>query len=106
MTTASFFQRNAANFTREELAFALRAVLVGGPSKTPRVPLLVGGTNTGKTTVVVPIDSIFGYKHVMHKPSLKSSFALRNLSNKGKRSLARFLHFHSLCYGALQGDPM
>ena len=53
-----------------------------GPSKTTRVPLLVGPSNSGKSTVVYPFDDLFTPRKVLHKPALGSSFALRNLEKK------------------------
>ena len=72
--------------SQEALAVALRKVIKHGPSKTTRVPLLVGPTNTGKTTLIVPFDKLFGFSRVFHKPALGSSFALRNIL-KDKRFL-------------------
>lgn len=79
-------ERNAGSFSLQALAVALRATICGGPSKTCRVPLLVGATNTGKTTLVESFEQLFGHKHVFHKPVLGSSFALRNIT-KSKRFL-------------------
>lgn len=77
-------KRNKENFELGELALALRKVLQRGPSKTSRVPLLVGPTNCGKSTLVQPFDQLFGREQVFHKPALDSKFALRNLT-AGKR---------------------
>ena len=73
------FQQNADVLCRTTLAFALRQSIIKGPSKTTRTPLIVGSTNTGKTTLVLPFDKLFGFKKVFHKPALGSKFALRNL---------------------------
>ena len=78
------FKSNAANFSPCDLATSLRRVLEHGPSKTCRVPFLVGPSNTGKSTILYPFDDLFGPKHVFHKPALGSTFALRNLV-KNKR---------------------
>lgn len=80
------FARNRDNLSPEGLASALRAVIVNGPSKTTPTPLIVGGTNTGKTTLVLPFDQLFGFARVFHKPALGSKFALRNIL-KDKRFL-------------------
>jgi len=72
--------------SREKLAVALRDIIVHGPSKTTRVPLLVGPTNTGKTTLIAPFDKVYGFNKVFHKPALGSKYALRNLL-KEKRFL-------------------
>eukprot|EP00435_Cladocopium_sp_Y103_P070863 s313_g36.t1 len=81
-----FFAANAASLNSVELAFALRAVILSGPSKTTRAPIIVGPSNSGKTTVVLPFDELFGHNRVFHKPALNSSFPLVNLS-KHKRFL-------------------
>lgn len=77
----AFFQANAASLCQRELAVALRNIVLRGPSKTTRVPMLVGPTNSGKSTLVLPFDNLFGFSRVFHKPALHSSFALRNLLN-------------------------
>ena len=101
---AEFFQQNSASFGRKDLALALRAILVGGPSKQTRVPLLVGTTNTGKSTVVLPFDALFGYGKVLHKPAPKSSFALRNIS-KGKRFIF-WGDYRPVEYACLPNQPV
>ena len=63
------FARNRDNLSPEGLASALRAVIANGPSKTTPTPLIVGGTNTGKTTLVLPFDQLFGFARVFHKAS-------------------------------------
>lgn len=84
LAVADFFQQNAGSFTQRQLAKALRDVILTGPSKTTRVPMLVGPTNTGKSTVVKPFDDLFGFHAVFHKPALHSKYGLRNVSH-GKR---------------------
>ena len=79
-----FFDCNAGSLCKNELAAALRAIILAGPSKTTRVPLVVGPTNSGKTTLFAPFDSVFGFKHVLHKPALNVKFALRNILNEKK----------------------
>ena len=83
---AELFDRNKDVLSKVQLGFALREVIVKGPSKTTRTPLIVGPTNTGKTTLILPFDQLFGFKHVFHKPALHSKFALRNIL-KAKRFL-------------------
>ena len=78
------FRLNAGTLSPHRLATSLRKVLIGGPSKTCRVPFLVGPSNTGKSTLLYPFDDLFGPKRVFHKPALGSTFALRNLV-KNKR---------------------
>ena len=84
LAVEEIFRRNAGTVSQHRLAAALRQVLVGGPSKTCRVPFLVGPSNTGKSTLMYPFDDLFGPKRVFHKPALGSTFALRNI-NKDKR---------------------
>jgi hypothetical protein len=73
------FELNAVNFSWVSLAAALRAVIVNGPSKTTRVPYLVGSTNSGKSTLVESFDSLFGQTNVFHLPAVTDKrFALRN----------------------------
>ena len=79
---AQIFEHNAAAMSPKRLAVALRLVLSSGPSKTSRVPFLVGPSNTGKSTLLYPFDDLFGPKHVFHKPALGSTFALRNIANR------------------------
>ena len=81
---AAFFAANSMSLSRVELAVALRNILVTGPAKTTRVPMIVGPTNSGKSTLVLPFDELYGFAHVFHKPALGSSFALRNLLKEKK----------------------
>lgn len=81
-----FFDANAETLSRTGLAAALRNILISGPSKTTRAPMIVGPTNSGKSTLVLPFDTLFGFGRVFHKPALGSSFALRNIL-KEKRFL-------------------
>jgi len=78
-------KENKFAFSLPALAVALRKIIQEGPSKTARVPLLVGPTNSGKSTLVIPFDKLYG-PEVFHKPALGSKFALRNLVS-GKRFL-------------------
>ena len=75
----AFFAANAASISQNNLAAALRAIICSGPSKTTRVPLVTGPTNSGKTTLFLPFDEVFGFHRVFHKPALGSKFALRNI---------------------------
>ena len=79
---AEIFANNIATVCPRSLAKSLQAVFCHGPSKTCRVPILVGASNTGKSTLVYPFDDLFGPKHVFHKPALGSTFALRNIVKK------------------------
>ena len=80
----AFFAANAASLSRVELAVALRNILLSGPSKTTRAPMIIGPTNSGKSTLVLPFDELFGFVQVFHKPALGSSFALRNILKEKK----------------------
>ena len=86
MAARAIFTRNSGALNEQALALALRGVLVNGPSKTTRVPLIIGPTNTGKSTLFLPFDKLFGFNRVFHKPALGSNFALRNIL-KDKRFL-------------------
>ena len=79
---AQIFHHNSATMSPRRLAAVLRSVMCTGPSKTARVPFLVGPSNTGKSTLLYPFDDLYGPKHVFHKPALGSTFALRNIVNK------------------------
>ena len=92
-----FFMANAHSLDPVELAAALRAIIIAGPSKTTRCPFIVGPSNSGKTTLVLPFDDLFGHMRVFHKPALNSSFPLVNLS-KNKRFLF-FDDFRPVDYG-------
>ena len=72
-----FFEKNSNCLSRLELATALRSIVMCGPSKTTRTPLIVGPTNTGKSTLLLPFDHLFGFKKVFHKPALGSKCAER-----------------------------
>ena len=76
---AEFFEKNADSICVEDLAAALRTVIVAGPSKTRLTPMILGPSNTGKSTLVEPFDAVFGADRVFHKPALKSNYALRNI---------------------------
>ncbi len=84
LAVEEIFRRNAGVLSPHKLAAALKQVLVTGPSKTRRVPFLVGPSNTGKSTLLYQFDDLFGPKRVFHKPALGSTFALRNIV-KNKR---------------------
>ncbi len=84
LAVEEIFRRNAGALSPHKLAAALKQVLVTGPSKTRRVPFLVGPSNTGKSTLLYQFDDLFGPKRVFHKPALGSTFALRNIV-KNKR---------------------
>ena len=59
---------------------------MSGLSKTTRCHLIVGPSNSGKTTLLLPFDDLFGHARLFHKPALSSTFPLVNLA-KNKRFL-------------------
>ena len=82
----AFFEGNKHVLDKEALAAALRSVIMSGPTKVTRVPLIVGPTNTAKSTIVLPFDQLYGKSRVFHKPAITSSFPLANI-RKRKRFL-------------------
>ena len=80
-----FLTRNAASIDRKRLAACLAKVIAEGPSKTARVPMIIGPTNAVKSTLFNPIDDVFGYSAVAHRPSEKASMALTSLTKQRKR---------------------
>ena len=86
LAACTLFDRNEHVLCKLDLAATVRDVIIHGPSKTTRVPMLVGPTNTGKSTLFKPFDNLFGFSKVFHKPALGSKFPLRNIV-KDKRVL-------------------
>ena len=80
-----FFARNSATITREELASSMARVVLHGPGKEARVPLIVGSTNAGKSTVLKPLIKVFGFGNVVHRPAEKATMALANVTKRCKR---------------------
>jgi len=83
----AFFERNSASLDQLHLAACTVAVLDKGPGKTRRIPLLVGPTNAGKSTVFDPVDELFGKAAVQHTPALGATMPLASLALKRKRFL-------------------
>jgi hypothetical protein len=81
----AFFDRNRDTICKLRLAACLAAVLDKGPSKTRRIPLIVGPTNAAKSTIFDPLDEVFGEEYVTHTPMLGASMPLANLALKKKR---------------------
>ena len=79
------FARNAETLDPKRLAACLRDIIRFGPSKTCRIPHLVGPSNTGKSTLLYPFDDLFGVPQVFHKPAVGSPFGLRNIVGTKKR---------------------
>ena len=81
----AFFQRNSGTIDSDRLAACLAAVLEKGPNKTRRIPLIAGPTNAAKSTVLDPIDEVFGEDNVQHTFTLGATMPLANLALKKKR---------------------
>jgi hypothetical protein len=64
-----FFDNNT-DIDRERLAASLRKIVEVGPCKEARVPLIIGTTNCGKSTVLDNVKKVFGKKHVLSKPKI------------------------------------
>ena len=82
----SFFERNTM-VQEGPLAHCLARVITEGPSKTTRVPLIAGPSNTAKSTMLDPIDVVFGPQNVLHKPAMGATMPLANLTKPNKRFL-------------------
>ena len=82
---AAFFQRNAESIDEGHFAQCLAKIICEGPSKTVRVPLLAGPSNSGKSTVLDPLDDVFGAECVQHKPDIGSTMPLVNITKPHKR---------------------
>ena len=82
---AGFFQRNHQSIDEEYFWHCLARIITEGPSKTVRVPLLAGPSNSSKSTLLDPIDLVFGPENVQHRPDLGASMPLVNLTKANKR---------------------
>ena len=83
----SFFRFGSSSGRPCRFLLSLRnrqAVIVEGPPKVHQVPFLIGPSNSGKTTLVQPLETLFGSTRLFHKPTLNAGFPLANLV-KGKR---------------------
>ena len=81
----TFFERNSGTIDRQALASSLARVICHGPTKTSRVPLIVGCTNSGKSTMLTPTTKVFGFANVVHRPGEKATMALANVTKARKR---------------------
>ena len=81
-SVAEIFHLNSSTVSRSRLAFCLREIMQKGPAKHIRIPFLVGPSNSGKSTLLYPLDDLMGPRYVFHKPALGSTFALRNITKK------------------------
>ena len=66
---SEFFSKNP-RIDKERLAAALRKVIMKGPCKEARVPLIMGPSNSAKSTVFDPVKNVFGKTAVLGKPKL------------------------------------
>ena len=80
----AFFARNTM-ISEGQLAHCLATVITEGPSKTARVPLVAGASNTGKSTMLDPIDAVFREENVLHKPAIGATMPLANVNKPNKR---------------------
>ena len=53
--------------------------------KEARVPIIVGATNSAKSTVLKSLVKGFGIGNIVHRPSEKATMALANLAKRNKR---------------------
>ena len=102
-----FFDRNAERpgslgVDRQALAASLRSVLQHGPSKVHRVPLPVGPSNTGKSTILDPVRAVFGPECIFNKPKQGAPCPLSKLP-RGKRFIY-FDDYRPVEYAALPKD--
>ncbi|CAK0810352.1 unnamed protein product [Prorocentrum cordatum] len=80
----AFFDRNPG-VDRDYLAACLVKIIKEGPSKTARVPLIVGPRNAGKSTVLEPVLTLFGEGGVFTKPKLGAFCPLAKLVGPQRR---------------------
>ncbi|CAK0851195.1 unnamed protein product [Prorocentrum cordatum] len=80
----AFFDRNPG-VDRDYLAACLVKIIKEGPSKTARVPLIVGPRNAGKSTVLEPVLTLFGEDGVFTKPKLGAFCPLAKLVGPQRR---------------------
>jgi len=82
---SEILHKNRHSFNAQQLAVALRNIIVSGPSKNTRVPFLAGCTNSGKSTLVESFDDVYGAPRVFHLPAATDAkYALSNW-RKAKR---------------------
>ena len=82
-----FCVRNQATIDHQQLAAALVKIMQNGPSKTTRVPMIVGPTNAAKSLMIDPVNNVFGRDKVAQTPALGASMPLASLVAPGKRFL-------------------
>ena len=51
---------------QEFLAHCILKIIAEGPSKRNRVPLIVGPTNSMKSTLLNPVEEVFGFSRGLH----------------------------------------
>lgn len=83
----NFCDRNRATIDHQRLAADLARVIQMGPSKTARVPMIVGPTNAGKSLMLDPCNNVFGRDKIHQCPALGATMPLASLVNGTKRFL-------------------
>jgi hypothetical protein len=92
----AFFNRSKRTIDEDHLWAALRNVIVHGPQRSSKAVMIVGESQTGKSTVLEPADAVFGQLNVVHKPAAAMRaqgranpepprYALRNWAKAHKR---------------------
>ena len=71
------------------LATSIRRVIQHGPSKTVRVPMVLGPSNSAKSTLLDPVRAAFGTHAVFSKPKQGASSPLSKLV----KGVKRFIYF-------------
>ena len=74
-----FFERNPS-VGETEFRQACALVIKLGPTKVSRAPLMTGASNCGKSTMLDPVDRLWGETNVYHLPPLGGSMALSSLA--------------------------
>ena len=74
-----FFSRNP-QMGEAEFRHACTLVVKLGPTKVSRVPVISGASNCGKSTMLDPVDRLWGERNVYHLPPLGGSMALSSLA--------------------------
>ena len=97
-----FFERNPL-IDRYLLASCIRRIITTGPSKETRVPLIVGNTNTAKSTLMDPAVHVYGESKTHIKPKIGAPCPLRGLVQDDLR-LIYWDDFRPVEYAALPRD--
>ena len=100
MAADQFFTNNQTTIDGEHFCACLAKVIREGPSKHARVPLVAGATNCAKSTLLEPVDHVFGEQNVAHTPALGSTMALANLHKSKHKRFLFFDEFRPVEYAA------